>query len=376
VTTAPDGIVYQSVLALSESNAGTAIMVSHSSDGGLSWPVPVILKLDFGGAINDKDSITADPSDANYVYVVWDRYVGTKVACSQPVWLDRTIDGGSTWEAPSIIYDPGTNSATSCNQILALPTGTLVDVFALTVDLTATSSAYVAAIRSSDKGVTWSLPTIVSPLPDIGVVDVKNGESVRDGGCPYSAVDPNSGPIYTAWNDASFSGNLRDGIAFSKSADGGSFWSAPVELNQVPSVQAFNPAVAVAPNGNVSISYFDFRKDTKDVTALWTNYWRITSSDAGNSWRETPLTGSFNLLNAPVVQGPALFLGDYMGLAPSGGSFIAFFAITNGRVGTSSLFSTMGDFRGDASWNGHTEMNLRPKPPRRWKSIFQIGPRR
>jgi hypothetical protein len=55
----------------------TAILVSKSSDGGDSWSEPITLARDPSGAapflFNDKESITADPNDANSVYAVWDR---------------------------------------------------------------------------------------------------------------------------------------------------------------------------------------------------------------------------------------------------------------------------------------------------------------
>jgi hypothetical protein len=47
---------------------------NRSSDGGLSWEPAVHLITDpVGRFLNDKNSITADPNDANFVYAVWDR---------------------------------------------------------------------------------------------------------------------------------------------------------------------------------------------------------------------------------------------------------------------------------------------------------------
>src|SRR5207245_4768308 len=73
------------------------------------------------------------------------------------------------------------------------------------------------------------------PLRSIGIVDIKTGEPLRTGDIiPEIAVDNDSGALYVVWQDARFSGLTRDGIAFSRSADGGLTWSNPVQINKVP----------------------------------------------------------------------------------------------------------------------------------------------
>ena len=120
-----------------------------------------------------------------------------------------------------------------------------------------------------------------------------------------------------AWADARFSGNQHDGIVVSRSLDGGSSWSAPMQVNQVPSVQAFTPSIAVG-GGGVAITYYDFRKDTENVNRLLANCWQIVSQDGGNSWRETPVAGPFDLLAGPRNPGAGgYFLADYQALTAS-----------------------------------------------------------
>ena len=53
-----------------------ALLASKSEDGGLTWTRPEIVIRDTdANAFNDKQSITADPTDANNIYAVWDRLV-------------------------------------------------------------------------------------------------------------------------------------------------------------------------------------------------------------------------------------------------------------------------------------------------------------
>jgi len=166
---------------------------------------------------DDKETITADPTNSNYVYTVWDQ---TNAGPGQPSLFSRTGDGGLTWSQPKAIYSVGYNS---CNQIVVLPDGTLVDVFTFFNAATGTTS--VEVLESSDKGDTWFGPFMVSSDEAMGVVDARTQASVRTGtGIPSTAVDPISGTIYMVWDDARFSGNQLEGIAFSKSSSSAPGW--------------------------------------------------------------------------------------------------------------------------------------------------------
>jgi len=72
----PNGSAYQIALNFNGSDFVNAITVSKSINGGDSWsPLTTLTRED--GAQNvsfvDKESITADPYNSNYVYAVWDR---------------------------------------------------------------------------------------------------------------------------------------------------------------------------------------------------------------------------------------------------------------------------------------------------------------
>jgi hypothetical protein len=335
----------------------TAVMASRSTDGGFTWSDPITLVQHSDGG-DDKEVIAADPSDPRYVYAVWDRPVaGTN---QLPAWLARTIDGGRSWESAHVMFNPA-NATTSGHQVVVLPDGTVVDIF----DLGQGSRLTVSALRSRDHGISWSSPITINTEGSIGTINVKTRESLRTGsGLPSAASDPHSGAIYTVWGDARFSGNLRDGIAFVKSTDGGLTWTAPVQVNQVPQVQAFTPTVAVGFDGAIAVTYYDFRKDTPDPKTLLTNCWRIVSRDGGATWIETPVGNSFDFETSAIANG-ARFIGDYQGLAAAGRSFLSFFSATNpgDPSNPSSIFATIADRPGDTSHNGRIEINVRPKRP-------------
>ena len=113
------------------------------------------------------------------------------------------------------------------------------------------------------------------------------------------------------WQDSRFSGGVRDGVAFTRSVDGGDTWSAPVQINAVPGVQALMPAVTVRADGTIGVLYYDMRNDTADPATLLVDVWLTTSSD-GVTWTERHVSGPFDLNHAPLTPG-GLFVGDYSG---------------------------------------------------------------
>src|SRR5947207_3411025 len=61
-------------LTLNGSDSSTGVLVSKLLHGGSTWSEPVTLARDSSAfSSHDKESITADPTDSHYVYVVWDR---------------------------------------------------------------------------------------------------------------------------------------------------------------------------------------------------------------------------------------------------------------------------------------------------------------
>ena len=330
VAFAPDGTVHQISLSTSggEFAAGSAnaVLASRSADGGRTWSNPVTLLRDGASGFNDKETLSADPTDARFVYAVWDRITR---GAGGPSWFARTTDGGASWEPARVIYDPGPSAQTIANLIRVLPDGTLVDMYLWLRGDAAVTDARVEVIRSTDRGVTWSQPITISAFRAMGARDPVTGQVIRDGSIvPQMAVAPN-GTLYVVWQDARFSGT-RDAIALSRSTDGGLTWSAPVSVNGSLAVAAFTPQVHVRADGVVGVTYFDLRSDTGDPATLLVDYWLARSSD-GVTWSETRVSPAFDIATAPVVDG-AFFLGDYMGLASAGDAFLAFYARTTGNA--------------------------------------------
>ena len=364
VTFAPDGTAFQIALAVSgedfTASSANAILVSRSVDGGRTWGSPITLIRDSAEAFNDKESITADPTDARYVYAVWGRL---PPITGGPSYFSRTTDGGATWETARPIYDPGGNGQTINNQIVILPNGTLVNFFTL-LDFAGANivGSTLQVIRSSDKGATWSSPITVADVQTLGVRDPETGADVRDGSILGSIAAGRNGVLAAVWQDSRFSGGARDGVAFARSLDFGLTWSAPVRINREPAVQAFIPAVTIRDDGVIGVTYFDFRSNTSAVETLLTDYWLAQSTD-GVTWRESRVAGPFNYAIAPVARG--LFLGDYMGLTSVGATFVPFYTTTNdGNFGNrTDVFATLATSPGSAAAQKAAEAQDTLTPP-------------
>src|SRR5262249_10474981 len=284
---------------------------------------------------NDKEAITADPTDptGKTVYVVWDRLDHPSdsqninafhgLAFREDILFSRTTDRGLTGDGGAPADPPSTyRDLTNCkanesgfgNQIVVEPDGTLVDVFtrlAGSGNQPAKAGRNVlGVITSKDKGATWS---DVVTGPAVGAMDVSDpdtGAPVRSGEPILSvAADPNNGYLYAVWADGGFSGFAHDDIALSMSTDGGLHWSDPIKVNQTPTTipagdqQAFTPNVAVNSDGTVAVTYYDFRNNVDPtLPGLATDYWIVVNSDPVHNpsgWSEAPLTNtSFNMENA------------------------------------------------------------------------------
>jgi hypothetical protein len=369
VSFAPNGDLYAS-------SGFATIAVNKSTDGGLTWSQPIQLVTDPDPSrTEDKPSITADPTNPNYVYATWVRF-DKFFNNSDSTMFARSTDGGQTWEPDRDIHDAPGSDFNWGHQIVVLPNGTVIDAFC-EGEFKNNHPGVLTLLRSTDHGQTWSAPiqaVVQEPLvdpkaspPNALVTDPDTGTLVDTHPMFDSiAVDPNSGNLYAVWIDARFSNFQYNGIALSMSSDGGLTWSNPIQVNQTPTTvppldqQAWNPAVAVAANGTVAVTYYDFRNNTPDPGAL-TDYWLAFSSGPATNpanWSEIRLTdSSFDLEQAPsrtsIGFTASYFLGDYEGLAASGNDFVSVWGMPDG-TGTSQedIFYRRAMSRGPSSPHG------------------------
>ena len=268
VTISPNGVAYLMSLSVDQDpnsffgSNPDAMLVSKSTNGGLTWSAPTTLIRDTNpNLFNDKNSITADPNDSRYVYATWDRLVsppsGTPnpiagenaLAYRGPTLFARTTNGGASWERARIIYDPGTLNQTIGNQIVVLPDNRRFDG---------------ELVKGFDLGDGASIPQ--EPRVECGVDpseitdDVVSEPVVFAKMLPRQVTDPDHGDLSPpptsfprwrrpeqrqaslSWEDLRFGGGAYDSIALSTSKDGGITWSDPVKVNNTPINPGRQPA--------------------------------------------------------------------------------------------------------------------------------------
>jgi hypothetical protein len=343
-----------------------AMLVSKSTDGGFTWGPPVALIDDVDpNVLNDKNSMTADPTAGPRAFATWDRLELFSASAEQraalaaaigrdrdkvilagralramrsaaataaqeppqskgPTYFARTINGGTSWQRAFAIFDPGVNNQTINNLIEVQPDGTVVVFFTeLLVQRDGSLRVNIALKRSVDHGFSFgsiSDRTLVRQIftlaidNPVGTFTPDAREGVRDAGLLFdSAVDPQNGNLYLVWQDSRFSHGVIDEIAFSMSRDSGRHWTQPVKINQTPKLAnrfrdaAFIPTIAVNASGILAVTYYDFRNDDDsgeltDQFALFCNPAASNCARARSWGQEQRLTDdSFDMLDAPVA---------------------------------------------------------------------------
>jgi hypothetical protein len=351
---ANDGTAFFFSLALDPAKPQTpfgarnsALLVSRSTDHGATWAAPAtLLRNGSPHVLNDKNSLTADPTENGLVYAAWDQLsvfppakgddivagqnegvplakellnssAGASAVCipfnkppckggapfykfsfTGPSFLAVSTDNGASWGAAGAIYSPGVNAQTINNQIQVTPNG---DVYNFFTAINVTPAVLnIGFVRSPNKAISWSGPTFATDIQVAGVVSPDAGEPLRDASILFSvAVNHASGAIYLAWQDDRFTASTCttptgtipvDGIAFSQSLDNGVTWSTPIMVNQTPAnanpcrQQAFIPAVVASGDGKaVVVTYYDFRNDTNTPTGFEaTDYFAVTCTTASD----------------------------------------------------------------------------------------------
>jgi hypothetical protein len=359
VSFGPNGSAHQIALAISADQVISAILVSTSRDGGRTWgPITTLQRNDSAALFNDKESITADPTNSRFVYAVWDRLQIQNPANPQSPFsgdtlFARSTDGGRTWEPTRTILDflDNSNIQTLGNQIVVLGDGTLVNVF----NLIDRGLPLVAVQRSTNRGRTWSEPIIVDVLfssatQGQGVVDPFDGHPVRTGDLlPEAAADPRRGSddLHIVWQDIRFTlaaplPIFNDQIVISSSTDGGRSWSDLRRVSENKLTQAFTGSVDVNDRGRLGVTYYDFTFDNPSGGTLDTDYWATTARDGNATFspRRRLTQQSFDMRTAPDANG--FFVGDYEGLTNTGNPFLPVFVTANNgnTANPTDVFST------------------------------------
>jgi hypothetical protein len=300
----PGGTVYANTIAF-DAACDNSVAVNRSDDGGLSWQAPVFLQVDGCAAFNDKNWITVDtfPSSPHFgrVYVAWDR-----LSCGQPIVLRYSDDEGRTWSGLKNVSGECTSGIGAYPVVQ--PDGDLTIVY---LDL---STGRDVAQTSGDGGNSFGPKVTITTPQDSSPPDMRVGSFL-----PSAAVDPTTGEIHVVWMDTRFRTDGLNDVLISRSTDGAQSWSAPTRVNQDPpgsQLDHLTPDVA-AHGGFVHVVYRTRNNAGGPSDLIGMRY--IHSEDGGASFGGEMLLGPKSD-NDFAAEAGGIFYGDYMGVAASGRS--------------------------------------------------------
>jgi hypothetical protein len=303
---------------------GKAILVSRSTDGGVTFGNPVTVAATENGFF-DKNWIACDntPASPHYgtCYTEWD-----DANNGSQLHVARSTDGGLAWTPSSV-----PNAAVVGGQPVVQPDGTVV----MPIDDAFESS--VQSFVSEDGGLSFQGPFPVSSIQAHLVAG-----NLRVHQLPSADVDA-TGRVYTVWNDCRFrAGCSSNDIVMSTSTNGQS-WSAVARIPIDPTnsgVDHFLPGIGVEPaTGGATAHlgliyyYYPVANCSPGTCQLTVGY--IESFDGGASWTAAVKVAGPMLNTWLPLTSQGYMVGDYTSNSFVGGLAFPLFMVA--QSGTCQL---------------------------------------
>jgi hypothetical protein len=375
------GRVYQTTLPFNaywqNMHPNAAVMASYSDDMGRHWVTanggqpletsPNSSSLQFGH-VEDKQWIAVNHIVGHryqdHVYAMWSVFNGAPNGGSVDLRLAVSTDRGATFSRYSSFPMP---SVSGRQNFYVQPSidanGDLYVAFASTEKDKKSGQVTLWVAKSTDDGQTFTFARAATGIGLIPTCCLPN-TTFRDGIVESFAASPNLvGHLYMAYEDWDAAGQFD--VKFVQSTDGGATWSTPVKVNDntessaVGYTDQFQPSIAAGPNGAVAIAFYDRRAacpNDKSVLAVdvgRTNFcidvtlqaYKDTGSGAQPVLANTRFTNytwdpmnpgqhvdGIGQMACAAHRDPCTeraFIGDYFGLAISGGNIYGLFVSTH-----------------------------------------------
>lgn len=345
----PHNTVYYANLVFSRLNNGSGVVVSKSTDGGLTWGEPSIVHTDGVDAsgnpldtqfFNDKEWITVDQR-TGAVYVTWTSFGPT----DSPIQVSRSDDGGKTWSAPVAVnpasaFTPGgVTSFSSGSNPRVNRRGDLIIAYesavcqSLACDQPTDHDAVIIAV-SHDRGRTFTNREVATdfdfPLNGDTGRDTLTGENFRINSFPQLTLDPVTDALFATWADdrnGQYDPNTgasikTNGDSFLVASLDGTHWSRTIQVGNSSADEVF-PAVA-ANDGFVAVTFYTRAYDPNgiglDYAYVVAPEWDLDDLSHGRLHRVTTETSnpqiqfvSRGAVTGAILQG--VFIGDYTAAA-------------------------------------------------------------
>ena len=285
------------------------IYFNYSSDYGVTWQINDI-RLDTGDAPGANSSFRPQiSSDANgHIYVTWTDFRNG----SSDIYLNYSSDYGMTWQINDIRLDtgdaPGANSSSS-PQISSDDNG---HVYVTWMDHR-NNDLNIYFNYSSDYGITWQKNDI-----RLGAVKAA-GEDYSFGPHGPQISSDSNGHVYVARVEGE---NEDYDIYVDYSPDYGKTWLTSVTKLNAVAKQIINPRIDSNGNGQVYVTWTDFRNRTPDI---YFNY----SSDYGITWLKNDIRLD---IDTPTVPGLGHSRNAKISSDNNGHVYAVWFDSSNGSI--------------------------------------------
>lgn len=301
------------------------VFIAITDDEGKNWQahIPVILHRGVqtrDSVFEDKYYVWLDNSASSpyfkHAYIPWKRV--TDADSATQIVLSKSTDGGLSWSVPVPVSDraSGTSEDTTFGQSFPLAvTGPNGEVY---VVWNYGPKHAVGFAKSTDGGATFSTPRLIHTYKPLGTArQINEGVrhtlkgKVRVESYPTLVCDLTTGArrgtLYLCWAADS----IPD-VYFSRSSDGGATWSTPKHVHTNPANDQFWPWLSIDPTtGDLAVMYLDSRDDPDNMAVhCYVSY----SNDGGQTWIDRRVSDFQSDVRKNPFQGQN-FAGDYSGNA-------------------------------------------------------------
>ncbi len=285
-----------------------AVVLSKSTDGGANFAPPVVAYQPASSSLlPDKEWMAintfANTATAGRLLVTFSLFANIN-SNGAPIMRVYSDNGGTSWSAAAAISSETTLQG---SQPLYLPNGNCVVVY-WNFGTNQQPGERLEAVISTNGGQSFGSPIHIAFATEYNEPAIRTGSFL-----PSAAADRTTQNIYVVYQTL-LGGKPR--IAFTKSTNGGTSWSAPVAISDNPAGSGvFNPTINVSPDGRtLAVAFYDHRNNPGSNVLV--DLYLAQSFDFGNTWQPNiRLTSvSSNASLAPLTAA-GYMLGDYLGVA-------------------------------------------------------------